>query len=238
MPAYDPYAYCPCGSGKKIKFCCQDVIPDMQKVARLKENQPSRALQILEELETSSPTNLWVASSHARLLMEMGDYARAKSRCLGFLQCEGNDERNPEINAVLALASFVSDGYEAAKRNIHRAFQLSAKQEPALITRLAGAISLVMLEAESFMAARAHAAIALRVAPQERREHCARQLTQIEGSSRIPYPLRSVHRMVQYSCAVEDQGDLDRAFRLSAIGCWQPASILLKRIVDLSLIHI
>jgi tetratricopeptide (TPR) repeat protein len=230
--SYDPYADCPCGSGKKIKFCCQDVIPEMQKVARLRENQPTRAAQILEGLEKDFGANLWVASSHARLLMEQGEYSAAKRRCERYLARDGNDEQNPELNAIVALAAFVSDGYESAKRAVHRAFQLSARREPALVTRLAGAISLVMLEAESFMSARAHAAIAVKLSPEDRRSHCVMQLAQIEGSSRIPYPLRSVHRLVDYTAAVEDQKELDRAVRLSSLGCWKPASILLKRLTD------
>ncbi len=230
--SYDPYADCPCGSGKKIKFCCHAVIADMQKVARLRENQPTRAVQILEDLETAHPDNLWVASSHARLLMENGDYQSAKSRCARYLAHEGNDAQSAEINAINGLAAFVADGYESAKRSIHRAFQLAARREPALVTRLAGAISMVMLEAESFMAARAHAAIAVKLSPPDRRSHCVMQLAQIEGTSRIPYPLRSVHRLVPYTAAVEDQKHIDRAIRLSTLGCWEPATILLKRVVD------
>lgn len=230
--SYDPYADCPCGSSKKIKFCCHAVIADMQKVARLRENQPTRAAQILEELEGAHPENLWVASSHARLLMENGDYQSAKGRCKRYLSHEGNDKQNAEINAINGLAAFVADGYESAKRSIHRAFQLAARREPALVTRLAGAISMVMLEAESFMAARAHAAIAVKLSPADRRSHCVMQLAQIEGTSRIPYPLRSVHRLVPYTAAVEDQKHIDRAIRLSTLGCWEPATILLKRVVD------
>lgn len=230
--SYDPYADCPCGSGKKIKFCCQEVIPGMQKVARLRENQPSRALQILDELEDKHPDNLWVAASHSRLLMEVGDYQSAKRRTESFLNHEGNDARNPELNAIHALASFVCDGFESSKRSVHRAFQLSARREPSLLTRLAGAIAMVMLEAESFMAARAHAALAVKLSPEDRRQHFVMQLAQIEGSSRIPYPLRSVHRLVPYTAAVEDQPDFDRAMRLSSLGCWHPAAILLKRIAD------
>lgn len=230
--SYDPYADCPCGSGKKIKFCCQDVIADMQKVARLRENQPTRACQILADLESDFPENLWVASSHARLLMEQGEYPAAKARCERYLASENNNQQHPEMNGILALAAFVADGYESAKRTIHRAFQLSARREPALVTRLAGAISLVMLEAESFMAARAHAAIAVKLSPEDRRSHCVMQLAQIEGSSRIPYPLRSVHRLVPYTAAVEDQKEIDRALRLSSLGCWKPAAILLSRLAE------
>jgi tetratricopeptide (TPR) repeat protein len=229
--SYDPYAECPCGSGKKVKFCCQDVIPEMQKVARLRENQPTRALQILEELEDKHPTNLWVTSSHARLLMEHGGYAEVKGRCERYLT-NTDDGKNPEITAILALASFVADGFETAKRSVHRAFQLASRTERPLLTRLAGAISMVMVEAESFMSARAHAALAVKLSPEDRRSHCVMQLAQIEGSSRIPYPLRSVQRLVPYTAAVEDQKDIDRALRLSALGCWQPAAILFKRIVD------
>ncbi|MFK7820405.1 MAG: hypothetical protein AB8G99_16915 [Planctomycetaceae bacterium] len=229
--SYDPYAECPCGSGKKVKFCCQDVIPDMQKVARLRENQPTRALQILEDLEDGHPTNLWVTSSHARLLMEHGAYAEAKGRCERYLS-DTDDSKNPELTAILALASFVADGFETAKRSIHRAFQLASRSERPLLTRLAGAVSMVMLEAESFMSARAHAALAVKLSPEDRRSHCVMQLAQIEGSSRIPYPLRSVHRLVPYTAAVEDQKEVDRALRLSALGCWQPATILFKRILE------
>ena len=157
--------------------------------------------------------------------MENGDYQSAKSRCARYLAHEGNDAQSAEINAINGLAAFVADGYESAKRSIHRAFQLAARREPALVTRLAGAISMVMLEAESFMAARAHAAIAVKLSPPDRRSHCVMQLAQIEGTSRIPYPLRSVHRLVPYTAAVEDQKHIDRAIRLSTLGCWEPATI-------------
>ena len=90
--SYDPYADCPCGSGKKIKFCCQDVIPEMQKVARLRENQPKRAAQILEGLEQNFGANLWVASSHARLLMEQGEYP-----CLLYTSPSPRDQRGSRM---------------------------------------------------------------------------------------------------------------------------------------------
>ena len=46
----DAYALCPCGSGKKLKFCCHDIAPDMLRVLRLVEDgqlkqRPSRGSQ-------------------------------------------------------------------------------------------------------------------------------------------------------------------------------------------------
>ena len=36
----DVYAPCPCGSGKKLKFCCAPIVEDMAKVARLASRRP------------------------------------------------------------------------------------------------------------------------------------------------------------------------------------------------------
>ena len=37
MPV-DPYSLCPCGSGKKVKFCCGDMVEDMERIKSLREN--------------------------------------------------------------------------------------------------------------------------------------------------------------------------------------------------------
>jgi len=33
--AIDANSYCPCGSGKKVKFCCNDLFPELQKIDRM-----------------------------------------------------------------------------------------------------------------------------------------------------------------------------------------------------------
>ena len=52
----DVYALCPCGSGKKVKFCCHAVLGEMDKVARLHETkQSAQALSVLERLAEKHP---------------------------------------------------------------------------------------------------------------------------------------------------------------------------------------
>ena len=42
--AIDPYALCPCGSGKKLKFCCSDLGSEIEKVHEwAAETMPSRS---------------------------------------------------------------------------------------------------------------------------------------------------------------------------------------------------
>ena len=54
--AVDPYAPCPCGSGKKLKFCCTDLIGDIEKIHRMIEgDQPRAALQHVEQTLAKHP---------------------------------------------------------------------------------------------------------------------------------------------------------------------------------------
>ena len=66
----DVYAPCPCGSGKKLKFCCAPIVEEMAKVARLQAgDQPRQALALVEKLAKANPTNAWVATTEAELLI-------------------------------------------------------------------------------------------------------------------------------------------------------------------------
>ena len=37
--AIDPYSPCPGGTGKKIKFCCSELMGDLEQIERLTEGQ-------------------------------------------------------------------------------------------------------------------------------------------------------------------------------------------------------
>ena len=52
----DAYSPCPCGTGKKIKFCCKDLLTDLQKIERMLEGEQYMAcLAHIERLEHSHP---------------------------------------------------------------------------------------------------------------------------------------------------------------------------------------
>ena len=54
--AIDPYAACPGGTGKKIKFCCDDLTGDLEQIDRLVEgDQVSAALEQVERLLAKTP---------------------------------------------------------------------------------------------------------------------------------------------------------------------------------------
>lgn len=56
--ATDPYALCPCGSGKKLKWCCGRFLPQLEKiVAQINNNQAESALHGLDKLAQESDVN-------------------------------------------------------------------------------------------------------------------------------------------------------------------------------------
>ena len=90
----DVYSPCPCGSGKKIKFCCSAVLGQLDKVARLHEaGQPDQALKSLDRLAEKNPDAPIVEITRAQLLMENSRFDEA-ARCMrDFLK--GNPDSSP-----------------------------------------------------------------------------------------------------------------------------------------------
>ena len=75
--ANDPYAPCICGNGKKLKFCCLDILTDMQRIQQLRENQPDVAEQHLRSLYQSHPDRDVLVIELAGLVQEMGRHEEA-----------------------------------------------------------------------------------------------------------------------------------------------------------------
>ncbi|MEZ5951543.1 MAG: tetratricopeptide repeat protein [Planctomycetaceae bacterium] len=85
--ALDPYSLCPCGSGKKLKFCCTDIVNDMLKALQLHEGGQSRAaLKILQKLHAQEPGRAWPATSLAGILLFLEEPAQAREALVALLQ--------------------------------------------------------------------------------------------------------------------------------------------------------
>src|SRR5947209_19175874 len=57
MP-FDPYASCPCGSGKKFKWCCQPIHQQIEKAFRQdQEGQHEAALRLMDQVVAEHADN-------------------------------------------------------------------------------------------------------------------------------------------------------------------------------------
>src|SRR5262249_13505668 len=77
--ALDAYASCPCGSGKKFKWCCQPIHVDIDRAYRQDaEGQHEAALKIMDQLVAAHPANPEAWGRRAHLLYQNGQVEEAE----------------------------------------------------------------------------------------------------------------------------------------------------------------
>src|SRR6188472_1988 len=84
--AVDPYAICPCGSGKKLKFCCSDLVGEIEKIHRMIEGeQPRAALRHVEQTLASHPGRASLLDLKTSLELSLGDLDAARETVTKFV---------------------------------------------------------------------------------------------------------------------------------------------------------
>jgi hypothetical protein len=83
----DPYSPCPGGTGKKLKFCCADLVGDLEQIEQLTEGQQyAAALAEVERLDQRHPGRPCLLSHKARLQLATKKFAEAAATTAAFLE--------------------------------------------------------------------------------------------------------------------------------------------------------
>ena len=226
LDAYDP---CPCGSGRKLKFCCQAIVSDMEKVLEFQQNnQPRMALSALDELVGKDPENTWVRATRAGLFFDQGDLEAAHTELVALVEVE------PQHGfglAMLAMVRLSEHGYHEAGADISRAFRHCTETRPDMVANLALGVAAWMRLNGHLLASRQHLALALQLAPSsEQQEQIFSRLIQFDGTREIPFPFRSVYALSDPGGEGEDDGQ--DAFLLAGCGCWSEAAERYAELAD------
>jgi tetratricopeptide (TPR) repeat protein len=76
----DPYASCPCGSGKKYRWCCQPIDRDLHRAFEQEANgQHEAALKIIDEVVAAHPGNPQGFGQKSELLYKLGRVEEAEA---------------------------------------------------------------------------------------------------------------------------------------------------------------
>jgi len=88
----DPYSPCPGGTGKKIKFCCSELVGDLEQLDRLTEGQQyAAALAEVEKLTQRNPGKACLMAHRTRLQLATKKFAEAAAGSMAFLEaCPDN----------------------------------------------------------------------------------------------------------------------------------------------------
>jgi tetratricopeptide (TPR) repeat protein len=226
----DSYALCPCGSGKKVKFCCQAILPEMAKIERLQENnQPRMALQLVDKLLKDHPQNPWLVNQRAMGLMADNRQAEARDTLVAFLHKQPD---HPLSNGLLALVMTELEPLGQCKKVIHRAFLKSMAAEPRIVAILAGRLVDYYLTTGAEMAARQHMAVVLRLENEEERQRTLIAMVEMDSDTNTPYPFRGAHPLPHYQPAGELLAQVKKAQRLYIHACFSEAADLLDQVAQ------
>jgi tetratricopeptide (TPR) repeat protein len=158
MAVVDPYSPCPCGSGKKFKWCCHKVESYAERAQRLLESgQADLALAALNEGLRKEPGNAWLLTRKAMIQLKGGQGEEAKATVREVLRS------NPKhVGALVLMTRLVleTEGPRAGAAQFQQAlsaFPLADRMGLAPLARLVGVF---LTEAGDYPAALRHVRLA------------------------------------------------------------------------------
>jgi Flp pilus assembly protein TadD len=162
--AVDPYAPCPCGSGKKLKFCCSDLAGDIEKISKLVESdQPHAALKHVEKLLTKEPDRPSLLDMRAMLELALHEHEAAEKTIEHFLKVS---PENASAHAQAAMLAADRGDTVTAVDKLQDALVRTDNALPQRVFEALGAVGHALLLAGNLVAARAHLVLYAGIAPE------------------------------------------------------------------------
>ena len=150
----DLYAMCPCGSGKKIKFCCKDIFGEIEKIElMLRGEQRTAALEKIDKLLEKHPGRAVLLTMKATVLLEQDQKDEAFETVDILLETNPNNSSGHALRAMM-LAS--NGQFREALIHLHRGMRLSENVISQTLYRACLTLCVGLMRAEQVVPAYAH----------------------------------------------------------------------------------
>jgi tetratricopeptide (TPR) repeat protein len=223
----DPYNACPCGSGKKLKFCCSDLAGELEKIERMLEGQQHAAcLRHIEQLEAKYPDQAYLLDLKIGLLRIANRYDDAKAAVQKFLEFH---PRHPMAHIDSSIQLGAENDLRGAVLEVQRAWDLSAGvYSLALAHGVLNLVRLLLLRGH-VVSARGHLLVLLRVDPEN--EDVASMMVELDRHQSIPLLLKEFSRPRPSTEESPWQQAHNKAIDQAQRGYWVEARDALKPLV-------
>ncbi len=231
----DPYQLCPCGSGKKVKFCCsRDIVHELERIQRMVEGeQRLAALEKIDSLLGKYPdrSSLLMLKAEVELALDQADKAgQTVQRLLEI------DPQNPSVQALPAIMTCLErESIHRAVEQLQRSFEVA---DSVVTPRMYEALLLVSLGLmrEGFpAAAKGHLQLALEVT-RTKDQRCVSLFLQLNQTGTIPLLLRESLDFAEcpddVTWKIEFQTAMAEAYRGRWLLAADKLSDMSKRILD------
>ena len=148
----DPYAPCPGGTNKKIKFCCPDLVGDLEKIDRmLAAEQRAACLETVDAALKKCPDRACLLAHKIALDSELRGEELARATADHYLQVYPD---NPVALSELSMLQAGKEGGPTAARTLQKAIEVSAGQFPGQVYDALGLIAAALLNGGHIIAGR------------------------------------------------------------------------------------
>ncbi len=179
----DPYSPCPGGTGKKIKFCCADLVHDLDKLQRMVDGeQRIAALDYVTKLDAKYPGRACLLSARSLLETMLGKREEAAATVAAFR------EQSPDNPQALAHDALLHAGGERpveAIRPLLLAIGASAEEMTKNVYDAIGMVAQALIDSGDFVPARALLTLQVNISQGTDQEALSRWLA-FDGEPRIP----------------------------------------------------
>ncbi len=214
----DPYQPCPCGGGKKIKFCCsKDITAELDKVIRaVQGEQRAAALDHVQKLiAEKGPRNALLAIK-ADVQLSLGLFGEADATIDEFLAASPD---NPVALSLSAIHACSQEDLESAVEDLQQAMEHLDGMLPPTVYSAIGVVAQTLLQAGDVLAARGHLLMQAGLAG-DQDENPIRLLMRINMLREVPLLLKQDYAYADCPAGVEWADEFEAAKSSALHGAW------------------
>ncbi len=151
----DQYSFCPCGNGKKIKFCkCNEHFQEMQTIHRMIVGEQNvAALDRINSNLKTLPSEPWLLAMKCELLLQLSEVESLEETSAKFIRLQPD---NPLAKLYRSLVAVVRGNTEEATALMLQAIADSTEALPPLTATVAINLIEVMGQRGMFLSALLH----------------------------------------------------------------------------------
>jgi len=212
----DAYSPCPGGTGKKIKFCCSDLLGDLQKIDRMLEGEQFQAaLAHVERMEEKHPGRACLMAYHCLLLRITRRIEEVEPLAARFVQLH---PKNPVALAEMAIVTAAQQGGKAAMPFLQQAMEAAGAEVPMRAYEMLTAVGQILVMEGNILAARAVLQWALMLTREDSMP--LELLTRISSSRDLPIWVKDERRLLECPVDAPWRAEFDEALKTARRGQW------------------
>ncbi|TWU58910.1 hypothetical protein Poly51_16900 [Rubripirellula tenax] len=192
----DTYAICPCGSGKKIKFCkCKDSVHELDEVMNMIEGgQVVPSLDRLSNILSENPDAAWALAIRGRLLLDLREYDSLADNADRFIRLQPS---NPLALTQLAAALLFRGKQEEATSKMLEALTESGRDVDAFVLDVSSVLAYSLAQSGVFLTARVYATLAMMASGYQGGQTAMTVLRQLNSAPTISQLMKAIPEPIE-----------------------------------------